>query len=126
MDFGLSPANTPDKLNSVIVPTTRVIGLTNGSDWIWPRHDIEEVTAERVSKKSVQRLYLKNEFETMKEVQNFEWENISMTRPTLDNISPSQNGKEHFTISPSQNGKEHFTISPSQNGKKHFTISPSN
>ena len=33
-----------------------------------------------------------------------------MTRPTLD-ISPSQNGKEHFTISPSQNGIEHFTIS---------------
>ena len=29
MDFGLSPANTPDKLKSVIVPTTRDGSLTN-------------------------------------------------------------------------------------------------
>ena len=31
MDFGLSPANTPDKLESVIIPTTIVVMLKNGS-----------------------------------------------------------------------------------------------
>ena len=51
MDFGLSPANTPDKIKSIIFPTTRVGRLMNGSNWLRPRHDIEEVTAERVSKK---------------------------------------------------------------------------
>ena len=59
----------------------------------------------------------------MREIQYFERENISMTRPTLD-ISPSRNGKDQFTISPLQNGKMHFTISSSQNGKEHFTILP--
>ena len=49
MDFGLSPANTPYKLKSVIFPTTRVVKLTNRSVWIPPGHDIEEVTAEIVS-----------------------------------------------------------------------------
>ena len=59
----------------------------------------------------------------MEEIQYFEQKNISMSRPTSDTISPSKNGKEHFTISPSQNGKWHFIISPSQNGKEHFIIS---
>ena len=50
MNFGLSPANTPDKLNSVLSPTTRVESLTNGSYWILPRHDIEIIMLERVIK----------------------------------------------------------------------------
>ena len=49
MDFGLSPSNTPDKLKSVIVPTTRVGRLTNVSNWPRPRHDIKEDKAEKVS-----------------------------------------------------------------------------
>ena len=49
MDFGLLSSNTPDKLKSVIVPATRVGRLTNGSDWLQYRNDIEEVTVERVS-----------------------------------------------------------------------------
>ena len=32
LDFGMSPANTPDTFKSIIVPTTRVGRLTNGSD----------------------------------------------------------------------------------------------
>ena len=48
MYFGLSPANIPDKIKSVIVPTARVRRLTNVSNWLRPRHDIEEVTADRV------------------------------------------------------------------------------
>ena len=52
MDFGLSTANTPDKLKYIIVPTTRVRRLTNVSDWLRPMDDIEEVTAEILSKKN--------------------------------------------------------------------------
>ena len=49
MDFRLLPDNTTDKLKSVIGPTTRVEGLTNGYEWLASRHNIEEVTVERVS-----------------------------------------------------------------------------
>ena len=66
MDFGLSPANTPDKINSIIFPTTRVVRLKNGSGWLAPRHDIEEVMAERVIKAKEYSNYILNEFETMK------------------------------------------------------------
>ena len=81
MDFRLSPANTTDRLKSVIIPTTRFEKLTNGSNWIAYRHDIEEVTVEIVSKAKAYDDYIfENEFETMKV---FERENISVTRPTL-------------------------------------------
>ena len=58
MNFGLTPANTPDKLKSVIVPTTRVERLTNGSDWILTKHNIEEVTVERVGEAKAYRDYI--------------------------------------------------------------------
>ena len=48
INSGLSPVNTTDKLRSVIVLTTRFGRPTNGSDWLHPRHDIEEATAYRV------------------------------------------------------------------------------
>ena len=41
MDFGLSPANTPDKLKSIIFLTTRVGRLNNGSYWIQSSHYLE-------------------------------------------------------------------------------------
>ena len=60
IDFGLSPANTLNKIKSGIVPTTRVGRSTNVSDWHRPRNDIEEVTAKIGSvKKRVQRIYFK-------------------------------------------------------------------
>ena len=43
MDFRLSPANTSDKLKSVISSTARVEMLTNGY-WLVYSHDIEEGT----------------------------------------------------------------------------------
>ena len=58
MDFGLSPVNTPNKLKYVIVPTTRVRRLTNGSDRLASRHDIEEVTVERGSEAKVYSHYI--------------------------------------------------------------------
>ena len=77
MDFGMSPVNTPDKLKSVIVPTTTFGRLVDGSYWLPPRHDIEEVTTERVSEKKAYSDYiLKNEFETLEGIQDFERENI--------------------------------------------------
>ena len=44
MDLGLSPANTTDKLKSVIVPTTRVEGFVDISNWIASRRGCEEFT----------------------------------------------------------------------------------
>ena len=49
MNFGLSPVKKIDKLRSVFVSTTRVGSPKNSSNWIKPRHDIEEATADRVS-----------------------------------------------------------------------------
>ena len=43
----------------------------------------------------------------MKEIQDFERENISMNRPTLDSTPIGL--KNNFTISPHKNGKYHFT-----------------
>ena len=54
MDFRLLPANTTDKLKSIIGRTTRVEMTTNGSNWIASRHDIEEVTLKRVSGRCAQ------------------------------------------------------------------------
>ena len=58
MDFGLPTANTRDKLKSVIVPTTTFGRLVDGSYWLPPRHDIEEVTTERVSEKKAYSDYI--------------------------------------------------------------------
>ena len=93
MNFGLLPANTRDKLKSVIFPTTRVGRTRNVSHWLRPRHYIEEVTADRVSeKKSHSNYILKSKFETTREIKDLERENISMSRPTLEssNISMSR------------------------------------
>ena len=58
MDLSLSPTNTPDKIESVIVPTARVRMLTNGFDWLASRYDIEEVTVERVSEAKAYSNYI--------------------------------------------------------------------
>ena len=80
MNFGLSPVNTTDKLVSVIVPTTRFIRPTNGSDCLQPGHDIEEATADIASEKKAKNHYnIKSDFETMREIQDFERDNISMS-----------------------------------------------
>ena len=90
------PANTTYKLKSVIVSTTRVERLTNGSNWLASRHDIEEVRVERVSEAKVYSDYIsKNEFETMKV---FERENISVTRPILENISVNRPTLENISV----------------------------
>ena len=77
VDLGLSPAHTADKLKSVIVPATRVRGLTDNSDGLTSSHGISKVGADRVSEAKAYSDYIKNsEFETMKV---FEFENNSGT-----------------------------------------------
>ena len=58
-------------------------------------------------------------FETIKEIQDFEWENISMTRQTLD-LTPI-GLKNNFFISPQKNGKGN---SPFHHRKMKNRISP--
>ena len=59
----------------------------------------------------------------MREIQHFERENISMSRPKTSDPTPltrKTESPEYFTISPEQNGKSHeptpenFTISPEE------------
>ena len=77
-DLGLSPAITTDKLKSVIVPATRVEGLTDSSNRLAYMHGYEKVTVGRVSEAKEFSDYIKNnEFETM---EVFERENNSRTR----------------------------------------------
>ena len=51
MNMGLSSIHTSDELGSVFIHTTRIIILTDGSNWILPGHRINEVTADKVIKK---------------------------------------------------------------------------
>ena len=98
MNFGMLPTNTPDKLRSGIVPTTRVGRPTNVFNWIRPRHDIEESTADRVIKMKQKNHYnYKNDFETMREIQYFEREDISMSQPTLDSTPIVKNTTNRTT-----------------------------
>ena len=84
MNFGLLPVNKTDKLGSVIVPTTRVRMPKNGSDWLQPGHDIEENTAHRVTETKAKNHYnFKRDFETMREIKDFEKEHFSMSQITL-------------------------------------------
>ena len=77
MNFRLLPVNTTDKLGSIIFLTTRFRRPTNGSDWLQPGIDISEATADVVSETKAKNHYnLKSDFETMREVQDFERENI--------------------------------------------------
>ena len=66
MDLGMSPANTTDKIKSVIGPTNRVEDMTDSSEWITCGHGCKEVTVGRVSETKAFSDYIKNnEFETM-------------------------------------------------------------
>ena len=129
MDFRLSPANTPDKIKSVIIPTTRVGRLTNGSNWLRPRHDIEEVTTNRVSEK-------KRTATTFKKMSLKLWKKFNILNGKiflwLDQLwnpfhhckmensnSPFHHQKMENSNSPFHHRKmeKSITISPQQNGK---------
>ena len=135
MNFGLSPINTTDKLGFVINPTTRVERPTNGSNWLQPGHDIYEATADRLSKKKSNNHYnFKNYFETMREIQDFERENISMSRPTLDSTHIGTNTTNGTTSpiksilvgtkTPEPTPLTLPTEFPEQNGKLHVPDDP--
>ena len=59
MDLGLSPADKTYKLKSVIGPTNRVEGLTDGSDWLTSMHGCKEVTVGRLSEEKAFSDYIK-------------------------------------------------------------------
>ena len=95
VNFRIASVNATDRLGLVSATTTILGRPTLSSDWLQHGHDIEEVTAEKVSEaKAYSDYILENEFETMRV---FERENISVTRPTFP-ISPSKNEKGDFTI----------------------------
>ena len=135
MESWLLPVNTTDKLRSVIVPTTRVGGPTNGYNWFQSRHGIEEATADRVSKTKANNNYnFKCDFETRREIQDCAQENISMSRPTLDSIPIGTNKTNRTTSpigsipvgtkSPDPTPLTRPTELPEQNGKAHVPNDP--
>ena len=104
----------------------------NSSNMIRHVHDIEEVTTDRLSKTKANNHYiLKSAFETMREIQYFEWEYISMNQPNLDS-TPIGLNNTNVTTPPIDlipvGTKTNFTISPSPidsipvEKKTHFTI----
>ena len=62
MDFRMLPANTTDKIKSVISPTDRFERLMNGSNWLVCRHNIEEVVMEIMIESKAYKDYILNEF----------------------------------------------------------------
>ena len=85
MNLGISAVHTSDELSSFSIPTTRIRRLIDGYNWIFPGHLIGEVTADIMSgTRSDQNCSSKAYFETMRENQDFERKNISMSRPPLD------------------------------------------
>ena len=112
VNFGLSPVNTTYKLRSVILPTTRVGRPKNGSKWLQSVHDIEEATSDRVIEKKASNHYnLKSDFETMREIQDCERKNISMSPPTFDS-TPIGKNTTNRKISPIESIPVEKTLEP--------------
>ena len=103
MDFGLLSVNTLDELSYIFIPTTRIVGPTNGSNWLPPCIYISEATAYRVSGTKAKKHYnFKSEFETRKDKmvdQDFGRQNYPMSRPTLDSTHLGMN-KTDISTSP--------------------------
>ena len=72
------------KLGSVINSTARVGRPTNGPNWLQLGPDIEEAVADKVDKTNAKNHYnFKRDFETMREIKDFEKEHFSMSQITL-------------------------------------------
>ena len=116
INLGLTSVNTTNKLGYVSVPTTRVRRPKISSDGIRHGHNTEEATADRVRETIANSDYiLKSDFENMSEIQDFGWENISMSWPKMLDPTPLTRTKElpdHFTISPKKNGKANVPNDP--------------
>ena len=80
INLGLASINTTDKLGSIRVPKTRSGRPKSISDWIWHGNDTEEATVDRVRETRANSDYIpKRDFKTMREIQDFEREHISMS-----------------------------------------------
>ena len=85
MNLGLSSVHISDELGSVLISTTRIGRLMDGSNWLLPGHLIGDVTADRVSRTRSEHNYnAKTDFETRRENQDFGRQNNYMSRPPLD------------------------------------------
>ena len=95
MNFRLLSVNTTYELWFIFVPTTIVGRLMDGSNWLLPGHDINEATADGVSKTKAKNNYnFKSEFETRREKivnEYFGRQNDPMSRPTLDSTPLGKN-----------------------------------
>ena len=84
MNLGLLAVHTSDERRSFGTSATRVRRPTDGSNWGAPGRVFSEATVVRESGTSSKKNYSsKTDFETMKENQDFERQNISMSRPLL-------------------------------------------
>ena len=85
LNLGLLSVHTSDELGSVFIPTTKIGTLTDGSNCLPPGHRIGEFTADRVSRTGSDQDYNdKTDFETRRENQDFERQNIAMGQLPLD------------------------------------------
>ena len=100
MNLGLSAVHTSDELRSFSIPATIIKIPADGYNWILSGHIIGEVTAARTSRtRSEQNCSSKTDFETRRENQYFERQNISMSRPPLGSTPFGTNTTNRTTSS---------------------------
>ena len=100
LNLRLSAVHTSDELRSVSIPTTRIRRPTDGSNWLPPGHLIDELIAYRMNRaRSEQNYSSKTDFETERENQYFERQNISMSQLPLDS-TPFGTNTTNLTTSP--------------------------
>ena len=102
MDMGSSAINTFYEISGLSTPTTRIQRPTDGSHWITPDHIFGEATElVMCAVKSDHDYNFKTEFQIWKENQDFDHQNILMSRPPL-NLTPvgtnTKNAKITFGI----------------------------
>ena len=100
MNLGLLAIHTLDELGSFIIPATRIRSPTYGYNWLVTGHLIGGVAAAIMrGEMSEQKYNSINDFETRRENQYFERQNISMSRPPLDS-TPFGMNTTNGTMSP--------------------------
>ena len=98
MNMGLSSVHTSDEPRSLSIPTTRIRRPTDRYNCLPPGHIIGEVTADRMSRTGSEQIYSsKTDFETRREHQDFERQNISMSQPPLDSTPFGKNTTNRTT-----------------------------
>ena len=92
MDLGLLDINTLYEIVVLITPATRILRTKDGSHWSAPDHVFDVATAVGMSAAKLEHDYrYKNDFEMLRESQEFKCQYISMSQTPLDSTNIGMN-----------------------------------